>query len=161
MPASLAVPRTSGHHQFLFPRDMHRPPPDRRALETQLLKGGYVLKPRGMDVPCRTLINLNFGLASPHESSYQDDQHMHMLGGVIARYARAGYLLPSIPIRHNDTMEQTEALLLATASRRAICMLATQAAIGIVRDTAWGRRPGGISVPACAPTIARIPEASS
>ena len=30
----------SEHHQFLFPRDMHLPPPDWRALEARLLDGG-------------------------------------------------------------------------------------------------------------------------
>ncbi len=101
----------SEHHQFLFPRDLHLPPPDWRALEARLLEGGYVLEPRGQDIPRRALINLSFGLASLHEGSYQYDEHMRTPGDVIALYARAGYLPPDIPIRHNDTLEETVALL--------------------------------------------------
>ena len=101
----------SEHHQFLFPRDLHLPPPDWRALEARLLEGGYVLEPRGQSIPQRALINLSFGLASLHEGSYQYDEHMRTPGDVIALYARAGYLPPDIPIRHNDTMEETVALL--------------------------------------------------
>ena len=41
----------SEHHQFLFPRDLHLPPPDWRALEARLLEGGYVLEPRGQSIP--------------------------------------------------------------------------------------------------------------
>ena len=78
----------SEHHQFLFPRDLHLPPPDWRALEARLLEGGYVLEPRGQSIPQRALINLSFGLASLHEGSYQYDEHMRTPGDVIAPCAR-------------------------------------------------------------------------
>ena len=41
----------SEHHQFIFPRDFHLPPPDWKALEAQLLQGGYALPARGEDIP--------------------------------------------------------------------------------------------------------------
>ncbi|WZB60337.1 hypothetical protein WJ968_09445 [Achromobacter xylosoxidans] len=134
----------SEHHQFLFPRDLHLPPPDWRALEARLLEGGYVLEPRGQSIPQRALINLSFGLASLHEGSYQYDEHMRTPGDVIALYARAGYLPPDIPIRHNDTWKKPWRCWPAMASRWAICMPTTRAAIGIARNTAWDRRPGNI-----------------
>ncbi|AVJ28548.1 hypothetical protein [Achromobacter spanius] len=43
----------SEHHQFIFPRDFHLPPPDWPALEAQLLEGGYVLPAQGDTIPYR------------------------------------------------------------------------------------------------------------
>lgn len=101
----------SEHHQFLCPRDMHLPPPDWRALETQLLQGGYLLEPRGDGIPYRALLNLSFGLASLNEGSYQHREGLRTTGDVIAMYVRAGYLPADLPIRHDDTMEEALALL--------------------------------------------------
>jgi len=101
----------SEHHQFLCPRDMHLPPPDWRALEARLLEGGYVLEPRGDNVPYRALLNLSMGLAGLNEGSYQYQESLRTPGDVIAMYARAGYLPANILIRHADTMEETLALL--------------------------------------------------
>jgi len=41
----------SEHHQFIFPRDFHLPPPDWPALQARLLEGGYVLAPQGENIP--------------------------------------------------------------------------------------------------------------
>lgn len=41
----------SEHHQFIFPRDFHLPPPNWPALEARLLQGNYVLPARGDDIP--------------------------------------------------------------------------------------------------------------
>ena len=101
----------SEHHQFLCPRDMHLPPPDWRALETQLLQGGYLLEPRGDGIPYRALLNLSFGLTSLNEGSYQHREGLRTTGDVIAMYVRAGYLPADLPIRHDDTMEEALALL--------------------------------------------------
>ncbi|MBD9429519.1 hypothetical protein IB257_06195 [Achromobacter sp. ACM03] len=101
----------SEHHQFLCPRDLHLPPPDWQALETKLLEGGYVLEPRGGNIPYRALLNLSFGLATLNEGSYQYQEPLRTTGDVIAMYVRAGYLPADIPIRHNDTMAEALELL--------------------------------------------------
>ncbi|WP_312992593.1 hypothetical protein [Achromobacter animicus] len=43
----------SEHHQFIFPRDFHLPPPNWPALEARLLEGGYVLPAHGDTIPYR------------------------------------------------------------------------------------------------------------
>lgn len=101
----------SEHHQFIFPRDFHLPPPDWRALETRLLEGGFIVEPRGDRIPYRALLNLSFGLAALNEGSYQHQEKIGTPGDVVALYVRAGYLPAGIPVRHDDTMEETLALL--------------------------------------------------
>ena len=90
-----------------------------------------MLEPRGQSIPQRALINLSFGLASLHEGSYQYDEHMRTPGDVIALYARAGYLPPDIPIRQRHHGRNRGAAGQPCASRWAICMPTTRAAIGI------------------------------
>ncbi len=101
----------SEHHQFICPRDFHLPPPDWRALQAQLLKGGYVLEPRGKQIPYRAISNLVFGLAGLNEGSYQNPEGVWSTGALVARYIQAGYLPADLPIRYDDTLEETLALL--------------------------------------------------
>ena len=98
----------SEHHQFCFRATCRRR--DWRALEARLLEGGYVLEPRGPEHSQRALINLSFGLPACTKA-HTNTTNMRTPGDVIALYARAGYLPPDIPIRHNDTLEETVALL--------------------------------------------------
>lgn len=101
----------SEHHQFLCPRDMHLPPPDWRALQARLLAGGYVLEPRGAMIPRPALLNLSFALAALNAGSYQYNERQRTTGDVLAQYVRAGYLPADLPIRHDATIEETQALL--------------------------------------------------
>lgn len=99
------------HHQFLCPRDLHLPPPDWRALETKLLEGGYVLEPRGHNIPYRALFNLSFSLDSLNEGSPLHPQALRTPSDVVAMYVRAGHLPAEVPIRDALTMAETLALL--------------------------------------------------
>lgn len=101
----------SEHHQFICPRDFHLPPSDWQALEAQLLKGGYVLEPRGRQVPYRAIINLGFGVAGLNEGSYQNPEPVGTPGDLLARYVQAGHLPADLPIRHEATIEETLSLL--------------------------------------------------
>lgn len=101
----------SEHHQFICPRDFHLPPPDWQALEAKLLDGGYILEPRGGQIPHRALHNLNFGLAALNEGSYQNLESFDTPGDLLARYVQAGHLPADLPIRHDATIDETLSLL--------------------------------------------------
>ncbi|CUK14196.1 hypothetical protein [Achromobacter xylosoxidans] len=103
----------SEHHQFIFPRYPHLPPPDWPALQARLLAGGYLLEPRGDRVPREALDTLSLGLAGLKEGSFQYREGLRTTGDVIALYQSAGHLPPEVPVRHHDTMEETLALLAA------------------------------------------------
>jgi len=62
----------SEHHQFIFPRDVHLPPPNWPALEAQLLEGSYVLPAQGDTIPYRATNNNSFDAddASWHSVHY-------------------------------------------------------------------------------------------
>lgn len=62
----------SEHHQFIFPRDVHLPPPNWPALEAQLLEGSYVLPAQGDNIPYRATNNNSFDAddASWHSVHY-------------------------------------------------------------------------------------------
>ena len=127
----------SEHHQFLFPRDLHLPPPD-----CDCWKAAAVLEPRGQSIPQRALINLSFGLASLHEGSYQYDEHMRTPGDVIAPCARrlsaSGH--SHSPQRHHGRNRGAAGHGVTLGDLYAD----DGAAIGIARNTAWDRRPGNI-----------------
>lgn len=101
----------SEHHQFICPRDFHLAPPDWPALEARLLDGGFVLPPRGNQIPYRALRNLSFGLAALNEGSYQYADSIATAGDVIAQYVQAGYLPADLPIQHDASIDETLALL--------------------------------------------------
>ncbi len=101
----------SDHHQFFFPRHPHLPSPDWPALEARLRQAGYVLAPRGDRVPRAALIDLSLMLAWPREGSYQYRDGMRTPGDVIDLYVQAGHLPPGVPVRHEDTIEETWAML--------------------------------------------------
>lgn len=101
----------SEHHQFICPRDFHLPPPDWLALQARLLEGGYILEPRGTQIPYRALYNLSFGLADRSPGSFQSLDHPGTPGQVLDAYARAGQLPADLPIRHDATVDETVALL--------------------------------------------------
>lgn len=103
----------SEHHQFIFPRYPHLPPPDWPALQARLLAEGYLLEPRGDRVPREALDNLSHRLARLKAGSFQYRDGLRTTGDVIALYQSAGHLPPDIPVRHHDTMEETLALLAA------------------------------------------------
>lgn len=103
----------SEHHQFIFPRYPHLPPPDWPALYARLLAEGYLLEPRGERVPREALNDLSHGLARLKEGSFQYRDGLRTTGDVIALYQAAGHLPPAIPVRHHDTLAQTRALLAA------------------------------------------------
>lgn len=99
------------HHQFIFPRYPHRAPPDWRGLEARLLADGYLLAPRGAQVPRADLFNLGMRLAGLKEGSFQYRDGMRTPGDVIALYRDAGHLPAAMPVRHDDTMQETLELL--------------------------------------------------
>lgn len=101
----------SEHHQFICPRDFHLPPPDWQALQARLLEGGYILEPRGAQIPYRALYNLSFGLADRIPGSFQALDHPATPGQVLAAYVRAGHLPADLPIPHEATVDETLALL--------------------------------------------------
>ncbi|WP_249292954.1 hypothetical protein, partial [Achromobacter ruhlandii] len=103
----------SEHHQFIFPRYPHLPPPDWPALQARLLAEGYLLEPRGDRVPREALDTLSHGLARLKEGSFQYREGLRTTGDVIALYQSAGHLPSDIPVRHGDTLEETLALLAA------------------------------------------------
>lgn len=101
----------SEHHQFICPRDFHLPAPDWLALQTRLLDGGYILEPRGTQIPYRALYNLSFGLADRNSGSFQNLGHADTPGDVLDAYVRAGHLPAELPIRHDATIDETLAQL--------------------------------------------------
>lgn len=111
---------------------------------TKLLEGGYVVEPRGDNIPYRALLNLTFDLATLNEGSYQYQEPLRTTGDGIAMYVGAGYLPTDIPIRHNDTM--AEALELLASHGITPCMRIMRAAIGTGRNIAWVRRQDPISL---------------
>ena len=60
VPIVLEWPAMSEHHQFIFPRDVHLPPPDWPQLEARLLEGGYVMEATRDDVPYRAQQDYEF-----------------------------------------------------------------------------------------------------
>lgn len=69
----------SEHHQFIFPRDFHLPPPDWQALEKRLLDGGYVLAPQDDNVPYSVMRN---------DSVDEDDATWHSIQYCLGPAAR-------------------------------------------------------------------------
>lgn len=103
----------SEHHQFFFPLQPHLPPPDWQALEARLRQGNYVLEPRGAGIPRAALVDFSLLLARGLQQPYQYREGMRTAGDVIDLYRQAGYLPASVPVRHDDTLEETHALLAA------------------------------------------------
>ncbi|MCF7769882.1 hypothetical protein [Achromobacter pulmonis] len=103
----------SQHHQFIFPRYPHLPPPDWPALQARLLAEGYLLEPRGDRVPREALDTLSLGLARLREGSFQYRDGLRTTGDVVALYQSAGDVPAAVPVRHHDTMQETLTLLAA------------------------------------------------
>ncbi|OZI36165.1 hypothetical protein CEG14_14150 [Bordetella genomosp. 1] len=100
----------SAHHQFVFPRDLHLPPPDWPALEARLLRDGFILPAQGDGVPTAALMRLILGLTQGLEGGqFRHADGLRNTGDVLALYAD---LLPAgLPVRHDLSMQQTLALL--------------------------------------------------
>lgn len=99
------------HHQFIFPRYPHQPAPDWQYLESRLLEDGYVLDPRGADVPQRALINLSMGVSQALGCDYQYSDAMRTTADVLALYANIGKLPTALADQQNLSVLETHALL--------------------------------------------------
>lgn len=107
------------HEQYIFPLQPHLPPPDWPALDALLLEKGFVISPRGTDVPAWALNELRHRLCQALDCQLVWREGAQTTGDVLRDYVGAGTLPEGLPIRDDMTMAETLQLL----ARHDICPL--------------------------------------
>jgi len=101
----------SEHHQFLFPRYPHLPPPDWQQLEARLLETGMVLPPFGRNVPMPALVDLSLTLARTLDCTYRFEDTMRSPAEVLALYEGCPALPAGLKAAPDFSIAQTLELL--------------------------------------------------
>ena len=103
----------SYHDDFIFPRDMHLPPPDWPALHALMLADGLIVPPYGRDVPLHALMDLRFALARAVPGSYAYAPALACPADIVRDWVRHGYLPADVPMRDGMSVREVLAVLVA------------------------------------------------
>ncbi|MDR9836081.1 hypothetical protein [Herbaspirillum huttiense] len=99
------------HEDYIFPLQAHLAQPDWPALEQALLAQGFIIPPRGEDVPGPALQDLLHLLCRALDCGFQWKENIRTTGDVLRCYVESADLPADFPTPDDLTMAETLALL--------------------------------------------------
>lgn len=99
------------HEDYIFPLQAHLQQPDWPALEQALIAKGFVIPPRGAEVPGPALADLLHQLSTALDCGYQWKENVLTTGDALRCYVESGDLPADFPTPDDLTMAETLALL--------------------------------------------------